>query len=113
MQLTEHQKKSLRGMGHRLKPVVIVGNAGVTDTLLAELSRSLEHHELLKVRINAGDREAREALLERLCRESGALVIQRVGHVALLLRLRKKKSRLAGVLSNIRPAPRGSSHNQA
>lgn len=102
MKLTEHQKKSLRGLGHGLKPVVIVGNAGITDTLLEELARSLEHHELMKVRVNAGDREAREAMLERMCRDTGAEVIQRVGHVALLLKLRKKKSRLAGVLSNIR-----------
>ncbi len=102
MKLTEHQKKSLRGMGHRLKPVVIVGAAGVTDALVAELSSALEHHELMKVRVNAGDRAARDELLDRLCRDADAHVIQRVGHVALLLKLRKKKSRLAGVLSNIR-----------
>jgi RNA-binding protein len=102
MQLTEHQKKSLRGMGHRLKPVVTVGAAGITETLLAELLSSLEHHELMKVRINAADRSERDAVLERLCGEVGAQIVQRVGHVALLLRIRKKKSRLAGLLSNIR-----------
>lgn len=102
MKLTEHQKKSLRGMGHRLKPVVIVGAAGITDSLLTELTVSLEHHELMKVRINAADRATRNALLERLCHETGAVVIQQVGHVALLLKLRRKKSRLEGVLSNIR-----------
>lgn len=86
MTLTEKQKRHLRGIGHGLKPVVIVGDAGVTEPLLAELDRSLEHHELLKVRVNAGDREERDGMIRELCEATGSELVQRIGHVILLYR---------------------------
>jgi RNA-binding protein len=46
MELNEHQKKFLRGLGHQLKPVIIVGEAGLSDSLLAEFESTLAHHEL-------------------------------------------------------------------
>lgn len=86
MALTEKQKRYLRQQGHALKPVVIVGDAGASDAVIAELEHSLEAHELLKVRVNAADREDRQALIERLCAATGAELVQRVGHVAVLYR---------------------------
>lgn len=86
MALTAEQKRYLRQQAHALKPVVIVGDAGVSEELLAELEHSLEAHELLKVRVNAADREDRQAMVERLCRTTGAELVQRVGHVAVLYR---------------------------
>ena len=82
MALTKKQKRYLRQQAHALKPVVIVGDAGASDAVVAELDHSLEAHELLKVRVNAGDRELREALIEA----TGAELVQRVGHVAVLYR---------------------------
>ena len=78
--------RALRGRGHKLKPVVTVRAAGFTDAVALELDRSLAHHELLKVRVNAGDRKRREALIEEICRRVGAVLVQRIGHVALLYR---------------------------
>lgn len=86
MQLSESQKKFLRGLGHQLKPVVSVGNAGVTDALLKELDTTIAHHELVKVRVRAGDRESRDAAIEELCRRGGAALVTRIGNVALLYR---------------------------
>ncbi len=98
MELTERQKKKLRGLGHRLKPVVTVGQAGVTDALLREFEQSLEHHELMKVKVSVGDRGERDRIIQSLCEHAGATLVQRVGNVGLLLRLRDKKSRIAARL---------------
>jgi RNA-binding protein len=86
MELTEKQKRHLRAKAHHLKPTVIVGGAGLTDGLLRELDLSLAHHELLKVRVNAADRDARKAAIEHLCETSGAALVQSIGHIAVLYR---------------------------
>ena len=90
MTLSVHQKKYLRRLGHALKPVVMTGNAGVSEALLAELDGALEHHELVKVRVRTGDREARDTMIVSLCEQSGAQLVQRIGHVALLYRPREE-----------------------
>ena len=84
--LRESQLKYLRGLGHRLKPVVFLGDKGLTDAVVAELDTALGHHELLKVRVRAGDREARDTLIGELCARSSAELVQRIGNVALVYR---------------------------
>lgn len=86
MPLNDRQKRHLRRLGHELEPVVLTGSAGLTPGLLAELGSTLDHHELLKVRVRAGDRDGRDAMIKALCEESGAELVQRIGHVALLWR---------------------------
>lgn len=95
MQLNEHQKRHLRGLGHALKPVVIVGNAGLTETVLAEIEQAVDHHELVKVRINAADREARAAMIETICAHTKGHAIQCIGHILLLFRRNPKKARIS------------------
>jgi RNA-binding protein len=86
MSLNERQKKHLRKLGHALEPVVLTGGAGLSPGLLAELDSTLDHHELVKIRVRAADRESREEMIRALCEESGAELVQRIGHVALLWR---------------------------
>jgi len=86
MDLSEHQKKHLRGLGHKLKPLVMVGEAGLSDSVLAEFEATLDHHELIKVRVRVGDREVRDAIIAQLCAKGSANLIQRIGNVALLYR---------------------------
>ena len=93
MPLTEQQKKRLRGLGHDVKPVILVGAGGLSASLLEEFDRSLEHHELMKVKISLGDRALRDAALQQLCERSGAELVQRVGNIGLLFKKRAKKSR--------------------
>ena len=90
MTLSVHQKKYLRRLGHALKPVVMTGSAGVSEALLAELDGALEHHELVKVRVRAGDRTIRDGMIASLCEQTGAQLVQRIGHVALLYRPREE-----------------------
>ena len=92
MPLTGKHKRALRARAHHLSPVVTVGAAGASDSLLAELERALEDHELVKLRIAADDREARKKLIESLCRQTGAELIQRIGHTATIYRRRAEDS---------------------
>ncbi len=86
MKLSEYQKKHLRGLGHPLKPVVTVGDSGLSDTVRAEFESTLEHHELIKVRVRVGDRTARDKIIEKLCSDADVNLIQRIGNVALIYR---------------------------
>lgn len=92
--LTEKQKRHLRGLGHKLKPVVMIGAHGYTPAVRGELDQALLRHELLKVRIASGERDARDAIIARLCTDTGAELAQRIGNVALLYRRHPEKPRL-------------------
>ena len=94
MQLNERQKRHLRGLGHALKPVVITGNAGLTENVLAEIDQALTHHELIKVRINAADRDERAAMIETICAQTQGQAIQCIGHILLIFRRNPKKPRV-------------------
>lgn len=86
MSLTEKQKRHLRALAHSRKPVVIIGGAGVTEPVLAELDVALAHHELIKVRVNAADRASRTGMVEILAERSRSVLVQCIGHVAVLYR---------------------------
>jgi RNA-binding protein len=90
MPLTEPQKRHLRKLAHNLKPVIILGNAGFSEGVANELDLTLEHHELIKVRVNAGDREERDALIAQICDSARCELVQRIGHIAILYRPAKK-----------------------
>jgi RNA-binding protein len=86
MSLTEKMKRELRGRGHTLKPVVSIGNAGLSTAVLREIDLSLEHHELMKVRIGVADREQRQAVITGICSSCNAELVQAIGHIALIYR---------------------------
>jgi RNA-binding protein len=91
MKLGESQKKYLRGLGHELKPLIMVGDAGLSDSVVAEFESTITHHELIKVSVRAGGRESRDEIITRLCTDHAATLIQRIGNVALLYRANPKK----------------------
>ena len=84
--LTETQKKRLRTRAHDLKPVVIVGQHGLKPTVLEEVTNALDYHQLIKVKINAGDRELRDDMIGQITQYSQAALVQRVGNIAILYR---------------------------
>jgi len=92
--LTERHKRQLRRLGHERKPVVMVGAQGLRDAVLAEVDSALEHHELIKVRVAVGDRDARDQAIAAILAATGAELIQRIGHVALLYRHNPERSRI-------------------
>jgi RNA-binding protein len=93
MQLSDKQLRFLRGRAHALKAVIQIGNSGLTAGVLAETRRALADHELIKLRIQAADRSARDALLAELVRDTGSALVTRIGHVAVLFQANPKLSR--------------------
>jgi len=91
MPITERQRRHLRGLAHHLKPVVIIGQAGVSQAVLDEIGSSLDSHELIKVKVNAADREERERMIGELAERTQAQVIHTIGHVVVLFRANPKK----------------------
>lgn len=90
--LTPRERADLKGRAHALEPVVQVGNAGVTDALVAEVDRTLTAHELIKVRVGGDDRDAREAAGDDLAARTDAAVVQRVGKIVVLWRPRPEEA---------------------
>lgn len=91
MPLNSRQRQFLKAQAHSLNPVVLLGSDGITDGVLKELDSSLEHHELLKVRLNAGDNRREQA--GALAAAVNAELVQVIGRVAVLFRQRSKESR--------------------
>lgn len=78
--------RQLKRIAHHLEPVVLVGDQGVSEALIAETRRALDDHELIKVRIHAADRDTRRAMADALANACDAAVIQRIGKVTVLYR---------------------------
>jgi RNA-binding protein len=85
-ELSERQRRHLRGLAHPLKPVVRLGAAGLTEAVARETERALADHELIKVKAPGGDREARDALFSALAARTTSALVQRIGNVAVLYR---------------------------
>ena len=83
---TKPDIKQLRAIGHKLNPVVTIAGKGLSETVSAELDRALSDHELIKVKIAVGSREARAELTEKICKQTGAEMVQSIGSVIVLLR---------------------------
>ncbi len=91
MPITNAQKKYLRQAAHHLKPVVWAGQNGVTENLLNEIEQALERHELIKIKLRLGEREERDKGIEKICDETSAELIQRVGNMLTLYKRNKQK----------------------
>ena len=92
--LTEKQKRQLRTLGHNLKPVVIIGQAGLSESIFEEINAQIEAHELIKVRVNADTREARDAYISNILERTHTALAQKIGHVILIYRGNAKKPKI-------------------
>ena len=79
-------RSRLKRIAHHLDPVVTVGEQGVSAAVVAETQRALADQELIKVRIQGGDRDAHNDTTRALAEACNAEVVQRVGKVAVLFR---------------------------
>lgn len=94
MELTDKQRRHLRGLGHALKPVIQVGQAGVSDAVVAETRAALKAHELIKVRIAGLERDERDEAFADLAGRTDSAIVGRIGHTALLYRRNPQKPRI-------------------
>jgi RNA-binding protein len=86
MALSASQKRYLRSFAHDLKPVILVGQKGITPALLAEFDGTLAHHELVKVKLADDDRDERAQSIEAMRAHTGAEVVQAIGKTATFFR---------------------------
>jgi RNA-binding protein len=84
--LAARDRKRMRQIAHHLDPVILIGDAGVTDAVIAETTRALSDHELIKVRIAGEDRTARREGTEHLAAACEAQIVQTIGKVVVLYR---------------------------
>lgn len=82
----KHDIKQLRAIGHKLKPVVTIAGNGLTEAVYAELKRALGDHELIKIKLAVGSREARAEVTREICDRCGAQLVQSIGNMAVILR---------------------------
>lgn len=92
--LSEKHRKQLRKLAHHRKVIVIIGQHGLTDNVMTEIDHALEAHELVKIRINAGEREERNGMIDRIAQQTHSDVVQRIGHIGVFFR-RADKPRIA------------------
>ncbi|AKO53719.1 RNA-binding protein [Marinobacter psychrophilus] len=90
MSLSPEQRREYRAIAHNLKPVIIVGDKGLTENLQEELERALNDHELIKIKIASQDRETRQQAVTELCAGAKAEVVQTIGKIAVILRRAEK-----------------------
>jgi RNA-binding protein len=81
MAVNDKQKRYLRGLSHTLKPVVMIGNKGLTETVLNEIDNALNHHELIKVRVSGQEKAERTQMLNEIAEKTSADIIQVIGHI--------------------------------
>ena len=100
MKLTSGQIRRLRAEGHRLKlkPVITVGQRGLTDSLHAEIDGALDRHELLKLRIPPLERTARRAFADSICELHRAVLVENIGGVIVIYRRNGETDRFATVV---------------
>jgi putative YhbY family RNA-binding protein len=84
--LSAKRRSELRAQAHALNPLVIIGDKGLTDEVIAEIDRSLKAHELIKVRASSAAREQRDVWLETICERLAAHAVQQIGKVFVLYR---------------------------
>jgi RNA-binding protein len=93
-ELSEKQRRYLRGLAHPLSPVIRLGKEGLTDAVTKETTRALFDHELIKVKAPGGDRDARDALFLGLAERTGSALVHRIGNVAVFYRPRPDLKRI-------------------
>ena len=91
MALTKNQIKFLRTRCHELKPVIWLGQKGLSDEVLNELEIALDHHELVKIKLGVDDREKRQQMIDAICNKSTAEKIQSIGKTVSVYRANTKK----------------------
>ena len=84
MKLTNNQKKYLRSMAHDLKPFVMIGQHGLSDSVVNELESTLLKHELLKIKLRVSDRKEKQQIVDKIILLSKAVLVQVIGGVLVI-----------------------------
>jgi RNA-binding protein len=86
MSLNKKQIQHLKGTAHSLKPVVLLGNNGLTEAVVVEIDYALNHHDLIKIKIPTDDKETKALIVEDICRETKSTQVQVIGKTLVIYR---------------------------
>ena len=90
MILRGFQKKYLRGLAHNLKPVVFVGQKGITESMLRSVDEALDTHELIKIKfVDFKEKEQKSELSSIIETRTNSLILGMIGHTLILFRQHK------------------------
>mgnify|MGYP001065795797 CR=1 FL=1 len=84
MKLSKSQITYLRGISHKLKPIITISNRGLSAPLMNEFLSTINHHELIKVRVRNHTKDDREPIIEDLCIKTEAQLVSAIGNIALI-----------------------------
>lgn len=93
--LSKKQRLFLKKMSHHLKPVVMVGQAGLNNNIMHEVDITLEKHELIKIKVTGTDKSERTSMTASIAEQSNASLIHQIGHMSILYRQSKKNPQIA------------------
>ena len=82
--LTTKQTQYLKGLAHKLKPVVMIGQHGLTEAVLTETESALAHHELIKIKVSGAEKETKVSIIHTISQHLNCHVIQQIGHTVTL-----------------------------
>jgi len=92
--MDKSQIKQLKALAHKLKPIVIVGQHGMKDSINDELAIAIDFHQLVKVKISVGDRDVRDTLVAEMAKTHKAEIVQKIGNIAVFYRRNFDKENL-------------------
>ena len=84
MKLTNNQKKYLRSLAHDLKPFVMIGQHGLSESVIAEIESTMLKHELIKIKLRVSDREEKQDVINKIIKLSKAELVQVIGGVLVI-----------------------------
>ena len=84
--LEKHHLKFLRGLAQQKKTIVWIGQHGLSDNVREEIENALQHHELVKISVRVGERQKRDEIIEQICADSSAHLVQKIGNTASIYR---------------------------
>jgi RNA-binding protein len=94
MAITEQQRRSLKKLVHHLKPVVIVGQHGLSEGVFNEIEIALDSHELIKIKLSGSDKSERKTMIDKICETTKADHVHSIGHIAAFYRRHPKKPKI-------------------
>lgn len=97
MNLSNAQIKRLRAVSHQLKPVVAIGQNGLSEAVQNEIKTAIEHHELIKIRLPAADKAVKKQMIEIICSRHNAQPVQSIGNVVVIYRYNAKTNRFGNI----------------
>ncbi len=86
MKLTNNQKKYLRSLAQGLKPFVMIGQNGLSDSVLAEIDSTMHKHELIKIKLRVDNRDEKQQIVDKIIEFSRAELVQVIGGVLVIYR---------------------------